>query len=487
MLFNSLTFLVFLAIFFSLWPLFRDLRRRNLYITLSSYVFYGFWNSPFLLLLILSTVVDYWAGRLIDRSESPRTRKAMLVASLAYNLGVLFAFKYFSFFMDTCFGLFSVLGIHWQPPAISIVLPVGISFYTFVTLSYTIDVWRREIKAEKDFIKYAAFVSYWPHLVAGPILRAKQLLPQLSKRRAFRWQLFYQGFFLVTFGFFMKMVVADNMAGFVERVYNRRLPLTMFDAWLATYAYALQIYGDFSGYSNIAIGLALIMGFQIPQNFNAPYAATSFSDFWKRWHISLSTWFRDYLFLMLAYPAHRRLEKVSLCARTRNQAAYAIAITLTMLVCGLWHGAAWNFVAWGFIHGLCLAAERRYGAGPGPNREAPSPWRLFLKRLVIFHLICLTWVLFRADFGRASKILKAMVGLGKSGAEHIFGPSVAIPVLALLAATLLIQHWFADKDFIRAARAVRLTPWGFIALEVLLILCALMAMGGQNAFIYFKF
>jgi len=486
-LFNSFTFLVFAAAFFAIWPLTKNCRWRNLYIVIASYVFYGFWNSPFLVLLIVSTIVDYWAGRIIASRQSQKARNALLFASLAYNLSVLVWFKYANFFMDSTKGLLHLAGWDVTMPMIHVVLPVGISFYTFVTLSYTLDVWKGEIHPEKDFIKYAAFVAFWPHLVAGPILRATQLLPQLSKRRRMSWQLFYQGLFLVSFGYFMKVAVADNLAKYVERVYDKPFPITTGDAWLATYAYAIQIFGDFSGYSNIAIGLALWMGICIPQNFNAPYAAISFTDFWRRWHISLSTWFREYLFLPVAYASSRKVASLKISSRTQNLASFAIGTLFTMLLCGLWHGAAWHFVAWGGLHGLYLAVERFLGWDKGPPAGRAGSWRLLPRRLVVFQLVCVTWVLFRAKWGRGWVILKAMAGSGIPGAAGLYGPTAGASILLVLAVTLCIQHWFADKDLIGAAKAVRLTQRGYVLAEALLILASVVAMGGQGAFIYFQF
>ncbi len=474
MLFNSLTFLVFAAAFFSIWPLTKSLRWRHVLLVVSSYIFYGAWSTPFLLLLILSTVVDFWAGLLIGRSENQRKRNLLLLASLGYNLGVLFYFKYADFFMNSAGGIFRLLGWDVTMPAIKVVLPVGISFYTFVTLSYTLDIWRREIKPETDFIKYAAFVSYWPHLVAGPILRAKQLLPQLDKRRRMRWQFFYQGLFLISFGFFMKVVLADNLAKYVERVYNYPSPPTFSDAWIATYAYALQIFGDFSGYSGIAIGLALWMGVYIPQNFNAPYAASSFSDFWRRWHISLSQWLRDYLYIPLG-------------GNRVGEGRTYLNLMATMLLGGLWHGAAWNFVAWGGLHGLYLAGERALGIGGKQGRERTTGLAMVVRRLVVFQLVCVTWVLFRADFGRAWEILKAMAGFARPEAVDLYGASVKWTVLGLMACVVAVQQWFSDKTLIGAARSVRLSKLGYVALVVVMLVLAIVARGGQGAFIYFQF
>lgn len=474
MLFNSLTFLVFAAAFFSIWPLTKNLRSRHILLVVSSYIFYGAWSTPFLLLLVLSTVVDYWAGILIARSENQRRRNQLLLASLGYNLGVLFYFKYADFFMDSAGGLFHLLGLNVAMPAIKVVLPVGISFYTFVTLSYTLDIWKREIEPETSFIKYAAFVSYWPHLVAGPILRARQLLPQLDKRRRMNWQIFYQGLFLISFGFFMKMVLADNLAQYVERVYNYPAPPTTSDAWIATYAYALQIFGDFSGYSNIAIGLALWMGIYIPQNFNAPYAASSFSDFWRRWHISLSQWLRDYLYIPLG-------------GNRKGEGRAYLNLMATMLLGGLWHGASWNFVAWGGLHGLYLAGERALGLERKPGKGQGSAPARVIRRLVVFQLVCITWVLFRANFARAWEILRAMGGFARPGAVALYGGPVKLAILALVIAVLAVQHWFSDKTLIGAAKRVRLSKLGYVALVVVMLVLAIVARGGQGAFIYFQF
>lgn len=486
MLFNSLTFLVFAAAFFALWPLARNMKSRYLLITVGSYIFYASWNTPFLLLLFFSTTVDYWAGRLMPRAKTQRGRNALLAMSLGYNLTVLFFFKYANLFLDTSRSIFHLLGIDVALPMSKIVLPIGISFYTFVTLSYTIDVWRGQIKPERSFLKYAAFVSYWPHLVAGPILRAHQLLPQLAKRRRFTWQIFYQGLFLVSFGFFMKMVIADNLAKYVERVYNYPFAPTTSDAWVATYAYAMQIFSDFSGYSSIAIGLALWMGFLIPQNFNAPYAATSFTDFWTRWHISLSTWFRDYLFLPVAYASGRRITKLNLSPHTESLAIYGTGTMVTMLLCGLWHGAAWNFVAWGGLHGLFLTLERIFGLDK--IRRKGRPWyAILIRRLVVFQLVCVSWVLFRANFERAWQLLKAMAGFAKPDAQDLYGVSVKVSILVLLVVVLAVQHWFAGKTLIGAAKAVRLSRLGYVALVTLMLLLVVLARGVQSAFIYFQF
>jgi D-alanyl-lipoteichoic acid acyltransferase DltB (MBOAT superfamily) len=487
MLFNSLTFLVFASLFFAAWHFAKDLRSRHILIVAGSYLFYGSWNAPYVLLLFASTWVNFRIGLSLDRNRTGSSRKSLLLASIAFNLGVLFFFKYFGFFTDTSQGLLDLLGVPVKLPAIAVALPAGISFFTFVLLGYTVDVWRGETCAERDFCKFTAFASFWPYLLAGPIIRAKQFIPQLLKRRRVSPQIFYQGLFLVSFGLFMKTVVADNMAPYVDRVYGHAFPLTTADAWLATYAYALQVFGDFSGYSNIAIGLALWMGFLIPENFNAPYCALSFTDFWRRWHISLSTWFRDYVFLLLAYSTHRRLDGTKFSGRTRNMVAYAIGTLLTMLLCGLWHGASWTFIAWGGLHGLYLAAERLLGQGMIHPSKGATWLTLAIRRLVVFHLVCLTWVLFRADFSRAITVMKALFGFTQEGAEALMGGRTAAAILLLLLTTLAAQNWFADKTFIQSARAVRLGRVGYVILISVLLLLSIIAKGGQGAFIYFRF
>jgi len=367
MIFNSLTFVVFFAIVMVLHhaPFFSwDQKKLNLMI--ASYLFYAAWNPPFVILLWISTVVDWWAAQWMVRAKHERTRKAWMLASVIVNLGMLGYFKYGGFLLNNFVELMGTLGVVYQPPKWDIVLPVGISFYTFATLSYTLDVYLRRSKPAKHFLDYALFVTFFPHLVAGPIMRPTELVPQFEQKPRITAHQIYFGLGLMTLGLFQKVVLADGfLAPVVEKVFDAREGVpTMLDAWTATLAFSGQIFCDFAGYSSTAIGVALCLGFAMPDNFRFPYAAVGFSDFWRRWHITLSSWLRDYLYIPLGGNRH-------------GQARTYTALMGTMLLGGLWHGAAWTFVAWGGLHGTYLAVERwlrgRFaGWKPGPDRSSRS-------------------------------------------------------------------------------------------------------------------
>ncbi len=384
MLFNSLEFVYFLL---GVLVLYHSLERRaqNVLLLAASYYFYGSWNWRFLGLILLSTFVDYVCARIIDAEDSgPRRRKAALFASIVSNLGILATFKHFNFFIESL----SELGLGFDPTSLrlDVVLPVGISFYTFQTMSYTIDVYRKDLEASRSLLDFSVYVAFFPQLVAGPIERASHFLPQVQKVRGVRYDLVCQGSWLILFGLFKKVVLADNMAPIADAAFTHADELSGLEVLTGVYAFALQIYGDFSGYSAIARGAALLMGFELLQNFRMPYFATSPSDFWRRWHISLSTWLRDYLY-------------ISLGGNRRGPTRTYVNLMLTMLLGGLWHGAAWHFVAWGAFHGALLilyASFPRDLLGSVLARVS-SRVRSTAGGLVFFHLTCLGWVLFRAD------------------------------------------------------------------------------------------
>ncbi len=348
MIFNSLTFVVFFAIVLAAHNArFFSWHQKKINLMIFSYLFYAAWNPPFVILLWVSTVVDWWAAQWMVRSKRHTTRKAWMLISVVVNLGMLGYFKYGEFLLANFVTLAASVGVDYRPPEWNIILPVGISFYTFATLSYTLDVYLRRAKPAKHFLDYALFVTFFPHLVAGPIMRPTELVPQFAEpRRATAHQLHF-GLALIILGLFQKVVLADGFLGpVVEKVYDARegVPM-MLDAWVATLAFSGQIFCDFAGYSTTAIGVALSLGFAMPDNFRFPYAAVGFSDFWRRWHISLSSWLRDYLYIPLGGNKHGP-------RRTYG------ALMGTMLLGGLWHGAAWTFVVWGGLHGLYLAVER---------------------------------------------------------------------------------------------------------------------------------
>lgn len=408
MLFNSAAYFVFLplvAFLFYVLPLYW----RRYLLLIASYFFYGWWSVPFCSLLVLSTVLDYSMARMIDASDDPRRRRLGLLLSLMGNLGVLSLFKYADFFSSSAYSL---LGVRpW--PELDLVLPLGISFYTFQTMSYTIDVYRGHLRARQSLLDVALYVSFFPQLVAGPIIRADTLIPQLRRQDAADWLLIRSGIALVVWGMTKKVFFADAMAPIVNEAYAN--PEIMSGAALlsATYAFAIQIYCDFSGYSDIAIGSALILGIRLPANFRQPYLSTSIREFWRRWHISLSTWLRDYLYIPLG--GSRR-------GPTRTQ----INLMITMLLGGLWHGAGWNWVVWGGLQGALMSIERVLGVSEAPPRE---PLRFAFRWFVTFHLVCLSWVFFRsADIEQALSIV-GRIGRFAPGEAFVLAWPVVLVIL----------------------------------------------------------
>lgn len=389
MLFNSLEFVVFLVVVLScyyLLPLSWSTRKTGLLI--ASYLFYMAWYPPYALLLLTSTVTDYWIAARMHRAERPAVRKAWLVFSCVIGLGILGFFKYSKFLLSNWMAF---VPVPTEMPAFieHIVLPAGISFYTFQSMSYTIDVYRREREPVQSLRDFAVFVSFFPQLVAGPIIRASEFLPQLDAPRRATLPDVTQGLDQIARGFAKKVIFADTLAVYVDQVFAAPQDFSSVNVLLAVYAYAFQIYYDFSGYSDIALGCSRLMGFRLPQNFNLPYLAANPSDFWRRWHISLSTWLRDYLYISLGGSRHGAWKTY------RN-------LFLTMVLGGLWHGAAWGFVLWGVYHGLLLIVHRVLFRD-GKTRQL---WPKALSIVVMFHLVCLGWIPFRAtSLDDASTIL----------------------------------------------------------------------------------
>ena len=472
MIFNSLTFVAFFMIVLAVWQLRVPWTGRKIFLLLASYLFYAAWNPPFVILLWISTVVDWWAAQAMVKSERPRTRKLWMLASVVVNLGMLAFFKYGQFLLDNFIAIAGSLGIDYQPAQYSIVLPVGISFYTFATLSYTLDVYLRRAKPAKHFLDYALFVTFFPHLVAGPIMRPTELVPQFAEpKRATKSMLLF-GLALITLGLFQKVVLADGFLGpVVEKVYDARegVPM-MLDAWVATLAFSGQIFCDFAGYSTTAIGVALCLGFAMPDNFRFPYAAIGFSDFWRRWHITLSSWLRDYLYIPLGGNRH-------------GEARTYMALMGTMLLGGLWHGASWTFVAWGGLHGLYLSAERWLKAHFSGFR--PGRWTLVAIGALTFVLINLTWVFFRAkDFTVAATMLKSMVGQ----AEKPVGMIAALPMIyAMVIVTGIVGTHWAMRDKTLEIAIERTPAWLIGAVWSLMAIAIVAEQGKGSAFIYFQF
>ena len=393
MLFNSIEFLLFLPIVFVLyWFVFNtNLKAQNSLILVSSYVFYGWWDYRFLSLIFLSTIVDYIIGLNIPKHDSDKKQKFLLWCSVLFNLGVLGFFKYYNFFVDSWIDLFSSIGYEIKSVwSLNIILPVGISFYTFQTMSYTIDIYKKKLNPTKDFISFASFVSFFPQLVAGPIERASNLLPQILKKRSFKYEQGIQGFRLIIWGMFKKVVIADSLAPIVDGTFNNYQDFGGGTLWMGAIYFGLQIYCDFSGYSDIAIGTSKLFGFELMSNFKFPYFSRNIGEFWRRWHISLSTWFRDYLYIPLGGSKHGKLRSI------RN-------IFVIFLVSGFWHGANWTFIVWGVYHSILFLpsflfnTNRNYTSSIiGENSFLPTLKEL-LQVGITFLLVSIGWVFFRSE------------------------------------------------------------------------------------------
>ena len=495
MVFNSYGFALFFAVLLVLHHLPLAWRVKKINLLLASYLFYAVWNPPFVLLLWLATAVDFYIARLISREERPGPRKLLLGVSLGLNLGLISFFKYGGFLLDNFTALLGTVGIAFHAAKPDLILPVGISFYTFVTLSYTLDVYRRQTPPEPSFLNFALFVTFFPHLVAGPIVRPADLIPQFyAPRQANRQQLLW-GLFLLTLGLWMKVVVADGLlAPAADNVFGVPFPVAGLDAWAGVLAFSGQIFCDFAGYSTCAIGVALCLGFVLPDNFRYPYAAIGFSDFWRRWHITLSTWLRDYLYIPLG-------------GNRRGSARAYLNLMLTMLLGGLWHGASWTFVVWGALHGLFLCVERLVRGQTGLRRGQPLPTHeaetvlhqaslappftaskalgRFGLGLLTLLLVNVTWVFFRApDFGTATRILLAMFGLLPDGKPLL--TTIDLLKVGVLSVGLVGAHWLMrDTSLTRVAARV---PWWLLGLgwATMLVLLVL-TQKSSSSFIYFQF
>lgn len=472
MVFNSLTFAVFFACVLVLHNLPLGWTTKKINLLIASYLFYAAWNPPFVVLLWVSTVVDWWAAKKLVNAENPHARRAWLLLSLVVNLGMLGYFKYGGFLMENFAALMQSAGVAYQPPRLDIVLPVGISFYTFATLSYTLDIYLRRSRPARNALDYALFVTFFPHLVAGPIMRPTELVPQFEQpRRASARQLQF-GLVLMTLGLFQKIVLADGfLAPAAEAVYSPHAGSPgMLDAWMGTLAFSGQIFCDFAGYSTTAIGAAMCLGFAMPDNFRFPYAAVGFSDFWRRWHITLSAWLRDYLYIPLGGNRH-------------GPARTYFALMATMLLGGLWHGASWTFVVWGGLHGLYLSAERALR-----SRFAgytPSPLAFFGLGLLTYTLINITWVFFRArTFAQAWHVLRGMFA-GNDDARPILATG-QLTMVALIVAGIVLAHWLMRTRTLEAMLA-RQHPVPMAAALGLMAFAVVAAQGAGNAFIYFQF
>ncbi len=469
MLFNTFTFIFFFVVAVTMSRAIKSWSLNKLFLLLISYLFYASWNPPFVILLWISTIGDWYFAKLIFNTASISRKKVYLFGSLLLNLGMLGYFKYANFVLENFVFLLSSFGISWQPHPLDIILPVGISFYTFQTLSYTIDVYRGNMPPAKSVLDYALYVTFFPQLVAGPIVRAVDFIPQCVKSKRATVDQLSWGVTLFILGLFYKVVIADGlMAGIVETGFSSEGTPGFLNAWGATLSFSTQIFCDFAGYSTCAIGIALCFGFALPDNFRFPYAALGFSDFWRRWHISLSSWLRDYLYISLG--GNRRGKLLTY----RN-------LLLTMFLGGLWHGASWNFAIWGLLHGLFLIFERSvYIILPHWRSKTNILFQLFWGGIT-YICVCFAWVFFRANsLDGAVTIISGM--LGCHGMGHINRKiAFIVPI------SLVIFHWLMRDTTIEDA-AVKMPYWLKSIIISIFIFCIILYWGGEDrAFIYFQF
>ncbi len=470
MLFNSWVFLLFFALTLSAYVLTsRKLVLQNLVLLVASYVFYGWWNWKFLGLIALSTAIDYVAGLRIADSEDPKTRKRWVAVSCISNLGILALFKYFDFFMGSLGEVLAPMGLEGLMPSLELVLPVGISFYTFQSMSYSIDVYRGDTRACRSPLQFAVYVSFFPQLVAGPIERSSRFLPQVEKRRTMTLAGVESGLMLAMWGLFKKVVVADNAALIANAIFDDPGAHTGAELWLGALAFTAQIYGDFSGYSDIARGLAKSMGFELMVNFKLPYFATSPSDFWRRWHVSLSSWLRDYLYIPLGG------NRSGPVGTYRN-------LMLTMILGGLWHGARWNFVLWGLYHGLLLVAFRLAAHLPGPRLPTGKVWADMLRMSLMFPLTVFGWVLFRV---RTMDELWAFLDGAWTSTEVDVAMTATTLGFLWLPILLMQLAQLVRNDLLVAMRMPWLLRGVFYGLCI--AACVAFATGESIEFIYFQF
>lgn len=477
MLFNSIPFIVFFAVFVPIY-FFTKGKIRIIVCLVSSYVFYGWWDWRFLSLILFSTSVDYIVGLQLDSTEDPKTRKRLLIISLATNLGLLGVFKYFNFFLESFYAVAASLGFHPLPVYLNIVLPIGISFYTFQTMSYTIDLYRKQIPAEKSLIKFATFVAFFPQLVAGPIVRASEFLPQLQKDRWFIRDNVSVGISQALWGMFKKVAIADSISPVVTLIFNNPSAYSSVALIFGVVLFSFQIYCDFSGYSDIAIGIARVLGFKFPKNFDYPLFSKSFSEYWTRWHISLSRFLQEYLFFSLA-----------LSGRFRGKKWWMLfSLILTMFLGGLWHGAAWTFVIWGLLHGCYLVLQRILGPsyqwGVSTLRIPVSVSNGFLI-LLVYVLTCITFVFFRSpSIEHAMVYIDGIVNWHGSGLTSIPLKFLSLKGFALICFLLVVEIIHTKTGWTRLI--LTSLPLQIIAFSV--TICAILLIGSFNApFIYFQF
>ena len=474
MLFNSLTFIVFFLFVLLFHYTVSSWRIQKTILLISSYIFYAAWNPPFVIILWFSTLLDWWVAKGLAKREKVGERRFLLSLSLLGNLGLLGFFKYGEFFLENFIGFIQWVGLDFNPAVPDIILPIGISFYTFQTLSYTLDIYLRRAQPGKSFLDYALYVTFFPQLVAGPIVRATDFLPQCTEVKRATKNQFGWGLYFITLGLFQKVVLADGMlASSADAVFGFKDGAIYFwDAWLGLLAFSAQIFCDFAGYSTCAIGVALCLGFVLPDNFRSPYAAIGFSDFWRRWHMTLSTWLRDYLYIPLG-------------GNQKGKGRTLINLMITMFLGGLWHGAAWTFVAWGLLHGFYLVVEHLLKQNFGDLLWTKKPVSRFGLGLFTFILVSLGWVFFRAhEFSSAWILMQSLFGLGSVNVQLL--STLQIIQVAVIVLGLLSSHIYLREN--RLEHAMESFPaWVVVSIWVIMFFSLILMQGAGNAFIYFQF
>jgi len=480
--FNSVEFAIFLPIVFLLYWFVtnRSLKLQNLFLLASSYFFYGCWDWRFLSLIFLSTIVDYIIGLSLEKEENQNRRKLLLLFSLTFNLGILAFFKYYNFFLENFISAFTLFGHDLRLNSLNIILPVGISFYTFQTLSYTIDIYKQKVRPTKEFIEFAAYVSFFPQLVAGPIERAANFLPQFSKARNFNYARATDGMRQILWGLFKKIVIADNCAEYADLFFNNSSDYSGSSLLIGAVFFSFQVYGDFSGYSDIAIGTAHLLGFDLKQNFNFPYFSRDIAEFWRRWHISLSTWFRDYVYIPLGGSRGSKWKQV------RN-------VFVIFIISGFWHGANWTFIAWGVLNAfyfLPLLLLRRHRANLDVlSHEGLLPsFKTIVSILFTFGLTVLGWIFFRAEsISHALMYFTEIFSSSLWTVPEFVGRKKALAVLGLVTLFMIVE-WNGKMEQYGIAKFGNSWPrpvrWAFYYIIIITIFCFC---GKEQEFVYFQF
>ncbi len=469
MLFVELRFFLFFAIVLTVYWSLRSHDARKNFILLASYYFYGSWDWRFAVMLFVLSAADWWFARQLSQTANGGARKLYVTASLGMNLSVLAFFKYFHFFVGSAVYFAQELRFHLSEPTLRIILPVGVSFFTFQSLSYTIDVYRREIPPVAKLRDYLMFAAFFPQLVAGPIVRPKYFVPQMATKRSLTVDDVKAAMYLFLLGYVKKVCIADNVSPFVDRVFNNPAPFSKFASVTAVWLYTIQIFCDFSGYSDMAIAVAALLGYRLVLNFDAPYLAVSIQDFWRRWHISLSTWIRDYIYISLGG------------SRNKYRIRTYWNLLVTMLAGGLWHGAAWTFVSWGGAHGMAQVGQQEFKRQLPPT-PAQEPWRRILSWFLTLNFVCLCWILFRSQtFSVAWLMIRRYLGVGSAGSE-----TLPLWLAALGPALLLGQLLMRRSDVGGHICRLPLTRFAIVYGMVWAAALSLLPLG-YRPFIYFQF